>query len=363
MLAVYLVAALASPPCPAGSAPQETTAGAVLTRACLTPAGVRNGPLLRRSAGQTVLEVAYRDGQRHGPLQGWFADGQPRAKGAYALGRRVGTWTLWDAAGWRREGPMRGDEPHGDWVVFDPAGQKRAAGAYRQGTRHGAWQWFAGGQVINGQYARGRLVHCDGPCTLLQPQLEIQEAVRGMRAEATACYRAQQAQTPTLQGDVRLSWTITADGSVTQVKVLGGSLPAGPARACLVDAVTRLRVAPPADGAPVTGQREWHFRPKSGFTDTLTTHGPCPTKALRPTLNPARPGLIRCVKKAHRPWPPAQPGAVDFTWRVAADGAVQGLTIHPDDRASLSTCLRPLLHDLRFSGVGACKVEYTLRWE
>jgi hypothetical protein len=367
MLSLTLIAALLGPPtaaptCPVGTTLKETVKGQTKDQACTNAQGLRHGPTVRWSGAQAVLATHYVQGRRQGALEAWFADGSARMTGAYDGGRRVGKWAFWDVAGWRREGPMQGDVFHGPWAVLDPSGQKRAAGAYTRGLRDGAWQWFTkDGPAISGSYDRGRFIMCDGACTLLQPQIEIEEAVKGLDAQAQACYRTQQRAEPTLAGDVEIHWQIGADGSATEIKTVGGTLPVGPARACLEDAVAKIRVVPPRDGRPVAARRVWTFRPKSGFTDEITTDGPCRAKALRPVINPARKGLIRCIK-ASRPWPPPKAGEVAMRWHIA-DGAVRGVGVTPDDEAGLVSCLAKQVEAWTFPNLNGCQVRYTLRYQ
>ncbi|MCA9548252.1 MAG: hypothetical protein KC613_27805, partial [Myxococcales bacterium] len=323
--------------------------------------GLRVGPWARwHPNGAPAAQASYVNGRREGPFEAWYPMGPTRVKGNFKAGQRVGTWAYFDGGGWKREGAIEADRFEGPWTVTDDQGRKRAEGSYKAGARDGRWVWYgADGGASAGSYDQGRFLMCDGDCPLLQPQIEIEEALKGLEVESARCYREARKVQPELAGSVELHWQVDPAGGTADVKVAGGSLPPGPLSACLIDAVAAMRL--PAPGRSIPAKRVFRFRPKSGFQDELTTLGHCQAKPLRPALNPARAGLIRCVK-ASRPWPPPEAGAVQLRWQVGGDGRVTGVGVTPDDDARLVACLVKQVEPLAFPPE-ACQVRYTLRWE
>lgn len=64
-----------------------------------TRAGVREGPWVYYAPEGGVLRAGpYQEGLRHGAWV-FYRAGRKEAEGRYERGQRVGTWTLWDAAG------------------------------------------------------------------------------------------------------------------------------------------------------------------------------------------------------------------------------------------------------------------------
>lgn len=358
--------ALAAPPtahtCPADTTARSAQDGDRKTQWCEGADGLRRGPWIEwHGNGKAAAQVGYVDGRREGAFAAWYPDGSQRAEGQYAGGQRTGTWTLYDGEGWRRRGAIEAERFSGPWTVSDRDGRVRAAGPYVNGARDGRWTWTdPKGVAHHGSYDAGRFLMCDGDCPLLQPQLEIEEAVKGIEPQTRACYRKATKDQPTLAGDVELHWQVDASGGTGDVKVAGGSLPVGPLTACLVDTISTLRLPPP--GRAVPAKRVFRFRPKSGFTDELSTEGRCQAKALRPHLNPARAALLRCIK-ASVPWPPPTGGAVALRWAITESGAVGPVGVTPDDLPQRVSCLAKQVQALSFPAGHPCNVGYTIRWE
>ncbi len=97
-------------------------------------AGVRTGPRKIWHSGVLVADERYDAGGKiDGPYRSWRGVRSPLVSGRYAHGRRVGTWT---------------------W--FDASGAKEKEGAYVGGMRDGAWtEWERGTITATGSFARG----------------------------------------------------------------------------------------------------------------------------------------------------------------------------------------------------------------
>lgn len=81
-------------------------------------------------------------------------------------------------------------------------------------------------------------------------------------AEITACYQRELAQDRSLEGKVKLKWTVQVDGTVTDVKVddLGTTLPNRNAIQCMASRVGGWRFPPPKDGAIAVITNAWTLR-------------------------------------------------------------------------------------------------------
>lgn len=354
--------------CAAGTSRQEQTVGDNTQAWCEAPTGLREGPEAGWYAdGQLQYTVENHLGRRHGAWQHYWPGGGRRARGQYENGLRTGTWSFVDQFGWRRQGPMRADAPDGPWEVIAPgSGPPRASGAFQNGNRHGPWTFFeAGAKVGEGTYDRGRFSGCTGKCPMLQPNVEVEEAVDALGRGAQDCYRAQwkatvAAQQTSVTGEVELAWQVGLDGAVQGAKIVRETLPQGTARTCLVALVSGIRLPTPT--APIATGRTFMFRPKSGFTDNLEAANGCTTKDLRPVVNVGRETLIRCVKGALT-WPPPQPGQVQIRFAVAADGTLTGVGTEPHFDGGLSHCIDTEIGRWRFEPGKACHARYTLQWQ
>ncbi len=80
--------------------------------------------------------------------------------------------------------------------------------------------------------------------------------------EITACYQRELEQDRSLEGKVKLKWTVQADGSVTDVEVdgAGTTLPNRRAVDCMVSRVAGWRFPPPKDGAIAVITNAWTLR-------------------------------------------------------------------------------------------------------
>ncbi len=80
--------------------------------------------------------------------------------------------------------------------------------------------------------------------------------------EITACYQRELAQDKSLEGKVKLKWTVQADGSVADVKVdeAGTTLPNRKAIECIASRVGGWRFPPPKDGAIAVITNAWTLR-------------------------------------------------------------------------------------------------------
>ncbi len=86
-----------------------------------------------------MVLCARADGERHGPYQSWYEDGQPRLKGEYTNGTRTGDWTAWNRDGTARVGYRVGTDIELEdidyrMVRIDP-------GSFAIGTRDRKWQF------------------------------------------------------------------------------------------------------------------------------------------------------------------------------------------------------------------------------
>lgn len=126
-------------------------------------------------AGAAPLRAApddalHAEGQcREGRMQGGYslrsADGSLRARGAYNLGQRVGSFIFWNAAGARiAHLPFDADLLSGTVALWYEAatateGAHRLEAAYRQGERHGPTRaWYPSGRLrLEADYADGAL--------------------------------------------------------------------------------------------------------------------------------------------------------------------------------------------------------------
>lgn len=86
-------------------------------------------------------------GLRHGEWIFQHANGEPKERGAYAHGYRVGVWTQWypdgqlRARGGRIPDPASGSSPrHGPWVYWHENGIPAARGIYERGLSEGVWE-------------------------------------------------------------------------------------------------------------------------------------------------------------------------------------------------------------------------------
>jgi hypothetical protein len=348
--------------CPPNTAPRVKGDEGVKTQWCEAKGGVRQGPWVRRHAnGKVAAQMVYAAGRRHGLYEAWYPTGRPKAKGRYEQGARMGPWQFWDAGGWQRAGTMDADQAEGLWKVLNDQGETLASGGYLKGARDGAWTWFLpGGVQETGTYSGGKLTDCKGSCPMLQPQFEIEEAFRLTQGARRACYRTAKKAQPELALEFEMAWTVDADGRAKDIQLSKGAPPPGALRDCIGATVTTLRL--PSPPQPIPTKRVVKFRPKSQFTDALQTEGHCHTKTLRPVLNPGRPALLKCVKRAQA-WPRAEPGQVVLTWPIAADGSVGVVGVTPEDNIHLVHCLETQVKSWRFEPGKGCQVEYTVKWD
>jgi hypothetical protein len=98
---------------------------------------------IRRHAG------GGRPHHEEGTWRYWYFDGQLRARGRYAGGRRTGTWETWFRNGQRAARGARAHAPdqhaslrEGPWTFWHENGVLRAAGTYAGGLRQGDWRYF-----------------------------------------------------------------------------------------------------------------------------------------------------------------------------------------------------------------------------
>lgn len=92
------------------------------------------------AAGNRIGREHWREGQLHGEFQRWYPSGQIHERGAYRLGRKTGTWEL-----------------------FELPGQLAARTKFEQNFPHGDAQWFESGKVARTiRYDHGEVTQIDG---------------------------------------------------------------------------------------------------------------------------------------------------------------------------------------------------------
>jgi antitoxin component YwqK of YwqJK toxin-antitoxin module len=139
--------------------------GRKATRAALAAALALGASL----AGAESLTVrgACRDGEAHGAWQLAAPDGKVRAIGAFAKGRRTGSFIFWNARGARiAHVPYEDEAKSGTLALWydaagrEPAGPQRLEATYAHGRLHGVKRsWYRDGRLrAEYAYSEGRLV-------------------------------------------------------------------------------------------------------------------------------------------------------------------------------------------------------------
>ena len=73
----------------------------------------------------------------------WHASGKMLARGRFAQGVRVGTWSFFDDAGQpTSKGDFKSGQRHGRWLLFDENGKPSSKGRYAKGRMVGRWTYF-----------------------------------------------------------------------------------------------------------------------------------------------------------------------------------------------------------------------------
>lgn len=119
---------------------------------------------LETAAQPLPVQGGCRDGAPHGAWQLGTVDGQPRALGAFAKGKRTGSFIFWNPAGGRvAHVPFEDGTRSGTAAMwFDTAtrgvdGRQRLEAAYAGGELHGVKRtWYADGRP------RGEYVYAKG---------------------------------------------------------------------------------------------------------------------------------------------------------------------------------------------------------
>jgi hypothetical protein len=126
------------------------------------------GLALATGAGAQALSVdgSCRDGQPHGAWQLKSADGKPRAIGAFAKGKRTGSFIFWNASGVRvAHVPYEEDAKNGTLALWHEqsrgsAHAQRLEAGYAHGALHGFKRSWSSDGKLRGEYRyeSGRLV-------------------------------------------------------------------------------------------------------------------------------------------------------------------------------------------------------------
>jgi hypothetical protein len=123
-------------------------------------------PAAAAPADRLVASGGCRDGQPNGTYELRSADGRMRVVGAFAKGRRTGTFLFWTSAGDRVALiPYDHDTKTGTVALWHEAGlqrgepRRRLESAYSEGVRNGATRsWYANGKPrAEYRYERGEL--------------------------------------------------------------------------------------------------------------------------------------------------------------------------------------------------------------
>ncbi len=134
--------------------------------ALLLGAGDFSCPTGTQAAERTTADARERwcqrpDGVRHGPRQGWQADGSRWFEGVYAEGKRTGIWRFWHANGkLRSQGAYVDDKRDGPQVYWHESGAKAKEGSCKAGREDGEWTsyWPNGAMDMRALFAHGKLV-------------------------------------------------------------------------------------------------------------------------------------------------------------------------------------------------------------
>ncbi len=108
--------------------------------------------------GKPQSRSSFVRGVPDGEFQQWHAGGAPACEGRYAMGRRVGQWSLWDEHGVLRErSTWRDGILDGEAAAWDANGQRVWVGTYAHGRRQGNFEAFhPNGQVrVRGVFESG----------------------------------------------------------------------------------------------------------------------------------------------------------------------------------------------------------------
>jgi antitoxin component YwqK of YwqJK toxin-antitoxin module len=127
--------------------------------------------LVGAAASELIASAGCRDGARNGAYELRTPDGRLRILGAFAKGRRTGTFLFWAATGDRIAViPYDDDTKGGTVAVWHPPGipltepRRKLEAAYAAGARHGVTRsWHANGrQRTEYLYEHGKLVTARG---------------------------------------------------------------------------------------------------------------------------------------------------------------------------------------------------------
>jgi antitoxin component YwqK of YwqJK toxin-antitoxin module len=85
---------------------------------------VQHGPSTAwHENGQPKMRGQYKNGVRVGAFQWWHLNGQRSLAGIYDSGLKVGTWTWWHENGFKAiQGDYENDQPTGEWIWWDEDG-------------------------------------------------------------------------------------------------------------------------------------------------------------------------------------------------------------------------------------------------
>jgi antitoxin component YwqK of YwqJK toxin-antitoxin module len=141
-------------PCPRGATLVATVSPAGTEHACLDPRGARvgryavvdgdrwlvrgryaggqrDGTWTYGARGHALLEMTLVRGRQHGPLRGWYADGQRRFTVTMRDGDADGRLRQWHpTGGLERDGTYARGEQHGSWRTWQPDGHPRSEAVY-----------------------------------------------------------------------------------------------------------------------------------------------------------------------------------------------------------------------------------------
>lgn len=119
-------------------------------------AGKLHGEQHHFHANDTIGAIShFRDGVLHGEYQTFTDDGQPRVRGRYDNGVKVGPWIDHDGAG-TAAGTYVAGKRHGEWAFRNGLGELVETQTFDNDVRHGPFRRFEHGRkVAAGAYARG----------------------------------------------------------------------------------------------------------------------------------------------------------------------------------------------------------------
>ncbi len=153
MIALAVTAALlgAAPPplaCPAGTEHRGARPLEAYEEYCvelqLDGKERREGPSVTYyDDGSVWAERGYHQGELDGPYRERHRNGRIAREGAYAAGRKVGTWrTQAEDGTLLEESSYRDGHLDGTFTDFWPGGRPRTRGRYCHGVQCGVWQSF-----------------------------------------------------------------------------------------------------------------------------------------------------------------------------------------------------------------------------